>query len=180
MAAQLAFTAIFSGDEAVLARAVAGLPGLAIDRHLGAFATWTQANECARRLNEGLGLKPSESRSIVTDAMLAAQKLICECQALRQKSTQLLQGAGTKRVHSEFLLAELDLGLTLCESAFACSPTAEQLEYLLRNARRALSTAKSAIGKFDFPSEHRSQIADGIERLQFALEESAPKESPAF
>jgi hypothetical protein len=74
MAAQLAFTAIFSGDEAVLARAVAGLPGLAIDGHLGALATWTQANECARRLNEGLGLSASESRSIVTDAILTAQK----------------------------------------------------------------------------------------------------------
>jgi hypothetical protein len=92
----------------------------------------------------------------------------------------LLQGAGTKRVQGEFLLAELHLGLTLCESAFACSPTADQLEYLLGNARRALSTAQSGISNLDFAAEHRSQIAEGIERLQSALEESAPKKSSAF
>jgi hypothetical protein len=70
---KFAFTALFSGKEAVVARAVVGVPGLAIDHQLVAFPTWTQANEFARQLNERFGLSAFESSAIVTDAILAAR-----------------------------------------------------------------------------------------------------------
>ena len=65
MGAQVAFTAILSGKQGVVARAVVGLPGLASDPQFATFPSFTQANEFAQRLNEGfgltLGLTPSQA-----------------------------------------------------------------------------------------------------------------------
>jgi hypothetical protein len=47
--AQVAFTAILSGKEGVVAKAVVGLPGLASDPQFATFPSYTQANEFAQR-----------------------------------------------------------------------------------------------------------------------------------
>src|SRR6516164_542227 len=83
------FTAILSGKEGVVAKAVVGLPGLASDPQFATFPSYTQANEFAQRLNEGLGLTPSQARTIVTDVMVKAQALISECDSLVQMAREL-------------------------------------------------------------------------------------------
>jgi hypothetical protein len=173
MTAQLAFTAMLSGNEAVLGRAVLGLPGLAVDRECGTFATWTQANDCARQLNEGLGLSPSESRDIVTDALLTAAELIRQCDSLLRELRQLRQRINKGPTCLQFVLAELELGATFCR--IACTRPSLQKERLLQNARKALSSAMSAMGRFEFSIQGLQEIAAGIDRLQDALQECTPE-----
>lgn len=173
MAAQVAFTALLSGSDAVLGRAVAGLPGLIVDRQQGTFATWTQANDCARRLNETLGLSPSESRGIVIDALLTAAELIQQCDSLLRESRRLRQRIKNKPTCLQFVLAQLELGVTFCR--IACTRPSPLNERLLQNARKALATAMSAMGRFEFTMQGLQEIAAGINRLQHALEECPPE-----
>ena len=167
---QFAYTAATdygAGNKAVLATAVVGVPGLAIELRFGTFDTWTQANEYAERLNGDLGLTPSQSRTIVTDARLKADELISESQTLLQRAKELHQSQSVL----EFLLAQLELGVTFCH--MACSTRIDiGKERLLRNARRSLYNAVIALGKFEFSMDDDvGQIKAGIEHLQNALEE---------
>lgn len=169
-AAQFAYTAAtyyHAGNKAVLATAVVGVPGLAMEPRFGTFDTWTQANEYAERLNGDLGLTQSQSRTIVADAMLMADELISESQCLLQRAKELHQSQSVL----EFLLAQLELGVTFCH--LACSTRIDIGKgRLLRNARRSLYNAVIALGKFEFSMDDDvDQIKAGIERLQNALEE---------
>ncbi|HEY6944845.1 MAG TPA: hypothetical protein VI431_06870 [Candidatus Acidoferrum sp.] len=188
MSAQLAFAAAFDGNQAVVARAVAGLPGLAIDLQFGSFPTWTQANECARRLNDGLGLSQSQARSLVTDVTLAVQQLILECQSLREIARQLRRqhhpplASITGIQHQPEpqlagLLAQLELGITFCQ--ITCTRSDVPKQWLLRKARKVLSNVTSAMGKFQFTMRGIDEINAGINRLQDALDECAPKDGPS-
>ena len=117
--AQVAFTAILSGKEGVVAKAVVGLPGLASDPQFATFPSFTQANEFAQRLNEGLGLTPSQARTIVTDVMVKAQALISEYDSLVQMARELrLRSRYRYRPPElEWLLTLLEVGLTFCNTA---------------------------------------------------------------
>lgn len=192
MAAQLAFTAEFVGNQVVIAKAIVGLPGLAVDPQFGSFPTWTQANECARRLNEGLGLSQSQVREIVTEVTLAAQQLIVECQSLRETARQLrrrqypLPAPGSaslsapsinRRYYPELELrgwqAQLELGITFCQ--IACTRRDVRKEQLLQKARK-VSNVTSAMGKFEFSIQGIGEINRGIKLLQGGLDECPPQE----
>jgi len=67
---RIAFTAGMPGESVAVYRATEGHPGLLIDPEFGYFETWTQANEFARRLNEGLGLTATDANYIVFGAIL--------------------------------------------------------------------------------------------------------------
>jgi hypothetical protein len=178
MAAQLAFTASPWPNGAILACAVVGLPGLALDEQQRNFPTWTQANAYALKLNEGLGLTPLESRILVNDVRLAAAGLIRECDSLRRQSKQLKQLLN-QDLRLGFLLAELDLGITFCR--MACDITSEDVKKRrLRKARKALSDAVLSMGRFAFTSAGSAEIRSRIERLQNALPDCAPPERPVF
>lgn len=195
MAGQSAFAAVFSPRRAVLALAVKGLPGLAIDEQLGSFPTWTEASAFARRLNEGLGLSACEARQIVTDAILGAdalgsppdppddvtgaflraEELRHECASLLQKSAQLHQNLNVSLSRLELTLVSLELGVTLCKCVQTLPPTPDKLERLLQTARKALSSAAGARSRFPLAAAGLRDIDAGIERLQVALLEHTPK-----
>lgn len=78
MDAKFAFTAQFWGDGAVVCRAVEDRPGPIVEPQFGEFQTWTQAHNCARKLNEGLDLDPLEVRRIATSALLATACVVQE------------------------------------------------------------------------------------------------------
>ena len=163
--AQWAYTATYARDQAVLAKAVVGVPGLAVVQGFGTFRTWTQANEYAERLNADLGVTPAQSSTIVTDAMLKADTLISECQCLRQMAEELCQSQPVLA----FLLAQLELGARFC--SMACARADIWKECGLRNAHKALSNAINAMGKSEFSVEGMGQITAAIDHLQNALEE---------
>ena len=172
MGVQSAFTAIFAGcGDAVVARAVVGLPGLTVDERFGSFPTWTQANERARQLNEGLGLTQSQVRAIVIEVRLKAEALILECESLLETASQLQKRERRRHYKPEHdaLLAQLELGVTFCQVACTCHNV--QKERLLKQARNTLSYAMSALGKFEFSIDGVNQIETRIERLKSTLDE---------
>jgi len=173
MAAQLAFAAALAGDEAVLAEAVLGLPGLTVDKRFGTFPTWTQANERARRLNEGLGLTQSQAQAIVTEVRLAAHNLIDECDSILQMAREL--GQRQRQLELTCLLAQMELGVTFCRNA--CTRHDVRKERLLRDARKTLSRTLSAMHKFEFGLGALDELRAGIDRLQAALDDWAPEKS---
>ena len=171
--AQLAFTAAFARKRPILARAVIGLPGLATDQEFGPFPTFTQANEFAQRLNEGLGLSPSETRAIVNEAILTAQALIGECESLLQMARELRERRPShhRQVELGWVLTLLELGVTYCNTA--CTRRFVPKEPLLQHARQAISHAMTAMSRFEFSMGGAEQIKAGIAELQTALEECA-------
>lgn len=169
MTAQLAFTASFSGNSAIVARAIATLPGLIAEHQHGTFPTWIQANARAQQLNEVLGLTPLESRFFITHAMLEASQLISDCDSLRKESRQLRQRV-KQDTHLELVLVQLDLGTTFASLACGIAPESLKRRFL-QNTRKALSNAVLSIGRFDFSSIGSTQIRSGIERLQDMLQE---------
>ena len=175
MRAQVAFTAILSGKEGVVARAVVGLPGLASDPQFARFPSFTQANEFAQRLNEGLGLTPSQARTIVTDVMVKAQALISECDSLVQMARELRLRSRHRYRHPEleWVLTLLEVGVTFCNTA--CIRRDVRKERFIQNARKALSNAMTTMGKFDFSINGVDEIKAGIDGLQNALEECNAK-----
>jgi len=165
--AQWAYTATYAEDKPILATAVVGVPGLAMVRRFGPFRTWAEANEYAERLNADLGVTPSESHTIVTDAKRKADTLIRECQSLLQMAKGFLRSYQHPAL--EYVLAQLELGVTFCH--LACTRADIRKERLLRNAHTALSNAINAMCKFEFSMEGMDQIRAGIEHLQNALEQ---------
>jgi len=68
--ARFAFTAQYWGHGAAVCRAVENSPGPVVEAQFGEFKTWTQANDFAAKLNEGLDLDPVEVRRIATSYRL--------------------------------------------------------------------------------------------------------------
>ena len=78
MDARFAFTAQYWGNGAVVCRAIEDRPGPLVEQQFGEYPTWTQAQNCATKLNEGLGLDPRDVRQIVTSSFLATAAVIQE------------------------------------------------------------------------------------------------------
>ena len=169
--AQVAFTAILSGREGVVARAVVGLPGLASDPQFATFPSFSQANEFAQRLNEGLGLTPSQARAIVTDVLATAQALISECDSLVQMARELRLRSRHRYQYPELesVLTQLEVGVTFCNTA--CIRRDVRKERLIQNASNALCNAVSAMRRFEFTMDGVEQIKAGMDVLENALEE---------
>jgi len=144
---------------------------LATDQEFGTFLSFTQANEFAQRLNEGLGLSPSETRAIVTEAMLTAHALIGECESLLQMARELRHRRLGHHRQPElgWVLTLLELGVTYCNTA--CTRRYVPKEPLLQHAREALAHAMTTMGRFEFSMGGAEQIKAGIEELRTALEE---------
>ena len=113
--ARFAFTAQFWGNGAVVCRAVENRPEPVVEQQFGQFPTWTQANTCASKLNEGLGLDPLDVRQIVTSSFLATACIIQTAVASLRPSSSIK--TATQAAELRFLAGELSLALTFCRSA---------------------------------------------------------------
>src|SRR5258708_2897489 len=103
---RFAFTAKYWGDTAVVCRSIEDRPGPMVAQEFGEFATWTQANAFATRLNAGLEIDPSEAEQIIFSSILRASELLptVDCPErgpFRERSLRL-----------QFILTELNLPMT--------------------------------------------------------------------
>jgi hypothetical protein len=176
MEPRFAFTAQFWGDGAVVCRAVEDRPGPVVEQQFGQFPTWTQANACASKLNEGLGLDAIDVRHIVTSSFLATacvvQAALASDVSWRNSST----GIAARAVQLRFVFAELTLALTFCDSARLLSGS--MLNRLFRNAQKALEHSKRFITFFDGDRSELAGIAQSADALNMALQNLSFSFSP--
>src|SRR5215472_1738012 len=114
MEAKFAFTAQYWGEHGVVCRAVENRPGPVVEQQFGEFQTWTQAQNFATKLNEGLDLDPQEVRQIVTGSLLATAGIIQGALNSRLSWTASAVKTEALATQLQFILSELQLALTLC------------------------------------------------------------------
>jgi len=177
MNGRFAFTAQFWGNGAVVCRAVEDRPGPAVEQQFGEFRTWTQANNFATKLNEGLDLDPLEVRQIVTSSLLATacvvQEALNSSESWKGSSVELAARAAQLR----FVLAELALALTLCRSASFLS--GEPVSRMLLHARKALYHSSNFLESFDGDDPELEGIAGRNLALNEALQQLSFVDSAA-
>lgn len=167
MDARFAFTAQPWGDRAVVCRAVEDRPGPVVEQQFGQFYTWTQAQNFAAKLNEGLNLDTLEVRQIVTSSLLATARVIQEAldtQLLRADSPAVAQIRATQL---RFVLAELNLALTFCRSARYLSRN--PVLRVLLDARNALDHSMNLLMKFRGDDPLLDEIASRAAALDASL-----------
>jgi hypothetical protein len=167
---RFAFTAKYWGDAAVVCRAVEGRPGPIVDQEFGEFETWTQANAFATRLNEGLEINPAEAEQIITSATLRTSELLSAADYLEFAGGELRAAAEGRAIRVQFILAELELGVTFCRIVH-CKGS-ENTERLLRNARNAFFSAVHYVQRSDLAPRDVEAITARLVKLQEALQES--------
>lgn len=164
MDAPFAFAAQYWGNAAVVCRALEGRPGPAVEQQFGEFPTWTQAQNFATKLNEGLGLDPLEVRQIVTSSILATACVIQ--QAL--DSSHTWKGSRIEReIHTaqlRLVLSQLALAITLCHSVALASTDAGSA-VILANALKALESINRFLKLFDADSLELRDIAACTQEL---------------
>jgi hypothetical protein len=175
---RLAFTAKYWGDAAVVCRAVEGRPGPIVDQEFGEFETWTQANTFATRLNEGLEINPAEAEQIITSAILRTSELLRAADYPEFTSEALRRAAAGRAIRVQFILAELDLGVTFCR--IVRSKASENTERLLRNARHAFFSAMHYVQRAELAPCEVEAITAQLVKLQEALQESLPQQESAM
>ena len=147
MECRFAFTAQYWGDAAVVCRAMEDRPGPVVEQQFGEFPTWTQAQNFATRLNDGLDLDPLKTRQIVTSSFLATAYVIQE--ALDSSHTW----AGSKierETHAaqlRFVLSQLAFAITLCRTVSLMSEAGSPR--MLENAHKALHNTRRFLKLFD-------------------------------
>jgi hypothetical protein len=171
---RFAFTAKYWGDAAVVCRAVEGRPGPVVDQEFGEFETWTQANAFATRLNEGLEINPAEAEQIITSAVLRASELLREADYPEIASNEARGAAAGRAIRVQFILAELELGVTFCR--IVRSKGNEHTERLLRNARNAFFSAMHYLQRSELVPCDVEAITTRLVKLQEALQESLPQQ----
>src|SRR5438046_2658366 len=165
---RFAFTAKYWGDTAVVCRSTEDRPGPIVAQEFGEFATWTQANAFATRLNAGLETDPSEAEQIIVNSILRANELLhtADC----PESVGLQRGPVRGRsLRLQFMLTELDLAMTFCR--IVRSKPREHADRLLRNARTALFDAMDFVCHSDLAACELEAITERLEKLQAAFEE---------
>jgi hypothetical protein len=167
---RFAFTAKYWGDAAVVCRAVEGRAGPIVDQEFGEFETWTQANTFATRLNEGLEINPAEAEQIITSATLLTSELLRAADYPEFTSEALRRAAAGRAIRVQFILAELELGVTFCRIV-RCKPS-ENTERLLRNARNAFFSAIHYVQRSELAPGDVEAITARLLKLQEALQES--------
>lgn len=170
MDARFAFTAQFWGDSAVVCRAMEDRPGPVVEQQFGEFASWTQAQNFAAKLNEGLDLDPLCARRIVTSSLLATACVVQEA----LNSRHLWEGSRleltARAAQLQFILSELGLALTLCRSAALCSNGLSPR--VLANVQKVLRHAARFIKIFDGDDRAElKEIASRTRNLNVALQQ---------
>src|ERR1051325_1896115 len=166
MEPRFAFTAQFWDKGAVVCRAVEDRPGPVVEQQFGQFHTWTQANTCADKLNEGLGLAPRDVRQSVTSSFLATACVI-QAAVVSLRCCSPIKTA-TQEAQLRFLAGELSLALTFCRSA-SLIPGPGRRRALL-NARKALEHSRQFMSSFDGDLHELKAIASRTEALRTALQ----------
>jgi len=137
---RIAFTAEFWNSRAVVCRVVENRIGASVMQEFGLFDTWTEANQFANKLNEGLGLGQEEAREIVTAAQLAVIDHLSV--AVRKDSfwdrAPVISRANSLQVR--FLFAHLQLARTFCQLA-RCNEADSRSASLVGRAMQALDSA---------------------------------------
>jgi len=168
MNGRFAFTAQFWGDRAVVCRAVEDRPGPIVEQQFGPFATWTQANAFAAKLNEGLDLDPLEVREIVTSSILSTACVVQTALASNLSWMNSPLRLATRAVHMRFVLAELSLALTFCRTArhFA----SENTDRLIRHVQNAVAHARQFMALFDGDYRELEDVSRSLSTLNAALQ----------
>lgn len=175
MEARFAFTAQFWGDGAVVCRAVEDRPGPIVEQQFGQFPTWTQANACASKLNEGLDLHPLDVRQIVTSSFLATARVFQATLASLKPRSSIR--TTTQAAQLRFLAGELSLALTFCRSASLVPGPARRRALL--NARKALEHSRQFMCSFDGDLRELKAIATRADALNAALRQ-LPFQMPSY
>src|SRR5215470_7303645 len=168
MEPRFAFAAQFWGDTAVVCRAAEDRPGPVVEQQFGEFATWTQANAFATKLNEGLDLDPLDVRQIVTSSLLATASVIQEALNSRSQWKGSCIEVEARTAQLRFVLSELALALTFCRST--CFLSGGTNLRILLNARTALNHSRQFITYFDGDAEDLEGIASETATLDTALQ----------
>src|SRR5215469_3729718 len=147
MEPRFAFTAQFWGDGAVVCRAVEDRAGPVVEQQFGEFATWTQANAFAAKLNEGLDLDPLDVRQIVTSSLLSTACVMQEALNSRSQWRGSCIEVEARAAQLRFVLSELALALTFCRCASLYS--SGPIPRMLLNARTALNHSRQFLKFFD-------------------------------
>ncbi|PYT91050.1 MAG: hypothetical protein DMG36_19500 [Acidobacteria bacterium] len=167
MEPRFAFTAQFWGNGGVVCRAVEDRPGPVVEQQFGQFSTWTQANACAVKLNEGLGLDPLDVREIVTSSFLATACVLQAALAANRSWSNSAVRLATRAAHRNFLLAELSLALTFCRSARQLAT--ENTGHLLRHVQNAIVHARQFMALFGGDASELKDISASLTAVNAAL-----------
>jgi hypothetical protein len=168
MEPKFAFTAQFWGDRAVVCRAIEDRPGPIVEQQFGPFATWTQANAFAAKLNEGLDLDPLDVRQIVTSSILSTACVVQAALSSNLSWTNSPLRLATRAVHKRFVLAELSLALTFCRTARQLA--SDNTDRLLHNVRNAVLHARQFMALFDGDYRELEDVSRSLSRLNAALQ----------
>jgi hypothetical protein len=168
MEPRFAFTAQYWGIGGVVCRAVEDRPGPIVEQQFGQFPTWTQANACAGRLNEGLGLDLCDVRQIVTSSFLATACVLQAALATDRSWINSPVRHATRAAHLGFLLAELSLALTFCRSVRQMA--SHNTRRLLRNTQNAVVHARQFIALFDGDARELEDVSASLAALGAALQ----------
>ena|SRR5215472_4932359 len=169
MEPRFAFTAQFWGDGATVCRAFEDRPGPVVEQQFGEFSTWTQAQNFAAKLNEGLDLDPLTARHIVTSSILATACIVQESLNTTSSWTSSKIEMAARRAQLRCVLAELALALTMCRSASHLSEASARR--VLLHTRRVLYDSARFLKSHDGDYDQLKGIADGTRVLNSAVEQ---------
>lgn len=178
MKARFAFAAQFWGNGAVVCRAVEDRPGPVVEPQFGEFKSWTQAQDFAAKLNEGLDLGPRDVRQIVTSSLLATACVVQEALNSRDSWKGSRVELTARATQLQFMLSELALAITLCRTA-ALVPDGPAPRFLA-NVQKVLHNSARFIKIFDgddFPELR--EVASRTQALHAALQQASAACLPA-
>ena len=173
MQGRFAFTAKYWGDAAVVCRATEHRPGPSVQQEFGKFATWTQANAFATRLNEGLEIDPAEAERIITGSILDASEVLRSADFPAHACDRVRWPSAGNRLSVEFMFAKLDLAVTFCR--IARSGRSQHTNRLLRNARNALFDGMHFVCVSELGAYESEAIAERLTKLHAEFEQSSPQ-----
>lgn len=168
MDARFAFTAQYWGNGAVVCRAMEDRPGPVVEQQFGEFPTWTQAQNCATKLNDGLDLDPLDVRQIVTSAFLATASVIQEALDSSHAWTGSEMERKVRAAQLRFVLSQLSFAITLCRTVSLLSESA-QLS-VLTNVRNIIQLTNRFLPFFESDYQQLETVAQGAQALQDALQ----------
>ena len=165
---RMAFTAEFWNDRAVVCRATENHVGCSVVQEFGAFQSWTEANQFANKLNEGLGLSPEEARELVAASLLAVSDRLRI--AVRENQfwdlAPVIVRAHSLQVRS--IVVNLELARTFCHIA-SCREPCSKIEQLVQTAARALDSALAHLPQLRLSRDEAEELFIGIELLKTEL-----------
>jgi len=165
---RFAFTAQFWGDGVVVCRAVEGCSGPVVEQQFGEFRSWTQAQNFASKLNEGLDLDSLTARRIVTSSILATACVVQEALNSPSPWASSTTGAAARSAQLQCVLAELALALTMCRSASYLSETSARR--VLLHTRRVLNDSTHFLRVHDGDYDQLKGVAAGTVALNSAVQ----------